>query len=148
MIASKTTHYVRDRKVYTRCSRCRTEFQRQPEPRIVGANGERIVEPEPLGMLTLGQELLGLVCAGCYRAVCMHLLAIWPESEPFVYVDPKTNELVNTRCNGCGTSRGSCEAGFDELGRGAKCCPDCDHFSREPRALLPDEHGPVEQFNG
>lgn len=126
---AKTTHYVRDRKVYTRCSRCRREYQRQPEPRIVGANGERIVEPEPLGMLTLGQELLGLVCADCFLGVCRHLQALWPDSEAFVYVDPRTNELVpTTRCSGCSMPRGVCETGVDEHGQHRKCCPDCDHY--------------------
>jgi len=125
---NKTTHYVRDRKVYTRCSRCRTEFQRQPESRIVGADGQRVVEPEPLGMLTLGQELLGLICGGCYLAVCRHLLALWPDSEAFPFVTT-ANELVpTTRCSGCATPRGVCETQLDETGRGPKCCPDCDHY--------------------
>lgn len=124
MIPLKTTHYIRDRKVYTRCSHCRREFQRQPESRIVGADGERIVEPEPLSMLTLGQELLGLVCAECHNAVCYHLLAIWRDGEAFPYVSPKTQELVpSTACGGCGMSRGRCEACEPR-----RCCPDCSHF--------------------
>lgn len=115
-------HYQREGRIYYRCSRCRTEHICFPS------------EDKPTGALTelrLGSDVLGVVCEGCMLAIRRHVASVWSDCEGLPFTNQK-GELVNTRCNGCGTPYGLCAIdrhtqSSDGLQISFPCCEACHH---------------------
>lgn len=111
MTLQQSTAYVRDGRIYTRCSRCLTEHL--------------YIEPTPeephgaLRALRLGSELIGLVCVGCSLAVETHIASIWPYEEHLPWVREDTGELARGLCRACQSTNSACLV--------ETCCEDCEH---------------------
>lgn len=112
--------YSKDGLRTMRCSLCHAERSQSPLVR-------QLARDEQLSPITVGDALLGVLCAACSPKFTAHVLAFFPESTAFPFVSERNELLPTPRCELGHALR------YADDGRGMFCIV-CDVEKAEPDA--------------